>query len=102
MDMGHSSMKIYNKLTSFLFSLQLQLRQNKYNLIEQLFIFVLGGVAMLLISSKHPYAKYGYLVGLLSQPFILRSVFKNKQWGLFGLSLWYTFCWMQGIYNFLM
>lgn len=35
---------------------------------------------------------------LISQPFWLYTTFMTSQWGMFTLSLFYTFCWVRATY----
>jgi len=63
-------------------------------------IAVFGCSAIYLVGRKDKYKKYGYIFGLLSQPFWLYSSFLNRQWGIFFLSIWYTFSWGNGIKNY--
>ena len=67
---------------------------------DQLMIAILGGTAIYLVGRKDKYKKYGYISGLLSQPFWLYTTFVNEQWGIFFLSLWYTYSWANGIKNY--
>lgn len=66
----------------------------------QLMIAIFGGLAIYLVGRKDKYKKYGYISGLLSQPFWLYTSFVNKQWGIMVLSLWYTYSWANGIKNY--
>ena len=63
-------------------------------------IAILGGSAIWLVGRKEKWGRWGYIFGLLSQPFWLYSAYTNKQWGIFTLSMWYTYSWCQGIYNY--
>ena len=67
---------------------------------DQLMIAILGGLAIYLVGRKDKYKRYGYISGLLSQPFWLYSAFVNQQWGIFVLSIWYTYSWGNGIKNY--
>lgn len=71
----------------------------EFELISQFAILILGGLAIWLVSSKKDYSKWGFVIGLISQPFWIYTTFSNKQYGMFVLSLWYTFGWTRGIYN---
>jgi nicotinamide riboside transporter PnuC len=62
----------------------------------QVFIVVLGLIAILLVARKN---KWGFIFGLLSQPFWLITAYINNQWGVLLLSVGYTFSWIYGIYN---
>ena len=68
--------------------------------IVQLSIMIFGGIAIYLISLKRKCRRWGYIFGLISQPFWIYTTFKNNQYGMFILSLWYTYSWINGIYNF--
>jgi len=67
--------------------------------IDQIAIAVLGATAIWLVGRREHWRKYGYLVGLLSQPFWLYASYKAEQWGIFALSIWYGYCWIQGLKN---
>jgi len=64
--------------------------------ISQIGIAIFGVTAIILISKKN---KWGFVFGLLSQPFFFVTSLVNEQWGLFFLSIIYTFSWMFGIYE---
>ena len=64
--------------------------------IAQIGMFVLGITAIILVSRKN---KWGFVFGLLSQPFFFLTAYLNAQWGLFLLSVVYTGGWAYGIYN---
>ncbi len=66
------------------------------DLIAQIGIFILGISAIILVSLKN---KWGFVVGLTSQPFFFITAYLNNQWGLFIASIAYTFSWIFGIYN---
>ena len=66
----------------------------------QAFITIFGGVAIWLLGRKETWARWGYILGFLSQPFWFYTTIKNHQWGIFLLALWYMYCWGQGIYNY--
>ena len=59
-------------------------------------IAILGLIAIILVARKN---KWGFVVGLASQPFWLLTSFLNKQWGVFFLSVVYTGVWIYGIYE---
>lgn len=66
----------------------------------QVFIFILGGSAIWLVGRKEKWRRWGYIIGLLGQPFWIYTSIHNKQWGILILSLWYGYAWAQGIWNF--
>ena len=68
---------------------------------EQLGIAILGVTAIYLSQdSQANYRKWAPIFGLLSQPFWFYSSYQAGQWGVFGLSVIYTWCWIRGIINF--
>jgi nicotinamide riboside transporter PnuC len=77
---------------------------NDYHLeamgIVQISIFVLGATAIWFVSRRERWSRWGYIIGLISQPFWLYTTIKNQQWGMVALSVWYTYSWFQGIWNF--
>ncbi len=69
-------------------------------LIIQIFLFTLSVSAMFLISRIDKWKKWGYICGLLSQPFWFLTTVPSKQYGLIALSCVYTIAWCMGIYNY--
>jgi len=69
--------------------------------LDQIGLLLFGAAAIYLVGleSTNPYQKYGYVVGLLSQPFWLYSTYREKLWGMFALSVFYTYAWFMGILN---
>jgi hypothetical protein len=57
---------------------------------------VFSVAAILLVAKKN---KWGFVVGLLSEPFWFITSYLNKQWGIFILSVVYTGTWAFGIYE---
>lgn len=68
---------------------------------DQVGLLLFGAAAIYLVGldPTNPYQKWGYVVGLISQPFWLYSSFKMKNWGIFYLSIFYTYAWVEGILN---
>ncbi len=62
----------------------------------QVAIFILGAGAIILVAKKN---KWGFVVGLLSQPFWYITAYVNEQWGVFFVSFVYTATWIFGIYE---
>lgn len=61
-------------------------------------VFVLGGLAIWLISDDRDPGRqrWGWLIGLMSQPLWLYATWQSEQWGLFALSFWYLYAWGKG------
>lgn len=58
-----------------------------------IFIGPLG--AMLLGSGS----RWGFVVGLATQPFWFYTSFRHRQWGIFIASIFYAFGWAVGVYR---
>ena len=69
--------------------------------VDQVGLLLFGAAAIYLVGLEpnNPYQKWGYVVGLISQPFWLYSSFKMRNWGIFYLSIFYTYSWGVGIVN---
>ena len=64
--------------------------------ISQIAIFLFGTSAILLVSKKN---KWGFILGMLSQPFWYITSYMNHQWGIFFMNIVYTVSWGIGIYE---
>lgn len=62
----------------------------------QLMIFAFGVTAMFLVARKN---KWGFALGLLSQPFWYITTYLHGQWGIFFLNFAYTGGWAYGCWN---
>ena len=67
---------------------------------NQLFIFIFGGLAIYLVGRTDKWKKYGYVCGLLSQPFWFYSAWQSEQWGIFAICIVYLFSWINGFRNY--
>ena len=66
------------------------------DIISQIAITILSVSAIFLIAKKN---KWGFVVGLISQPFWLITSTQHEQWGVFITSIIFTINWIYGIYN---
>ena len=66
-------------------------------IISQFVIPILSCAGVYFVTKKDRTRKYGYVFGLCSQPFWIYTTAYNHQWGLFALSLFYTYRWIHGI-----
>lgn len=66
------------------------------DIISQIAIFVFGVTSLILITKKN---KWGFVIALLGQPFYFFTSYENKQWGLFLVTLVYTFIWAYGAHE---
>ena len=69
-------------------------------MIVQIFIFIFGCSAIWFVSRKEEWKRWGYILGLCGQPFWIYSFWNTDQWGMFALTLFYTYSWGQGVYNY--
>lgn len=67
--------------------------------IIQFCIFVLSASAIWFVGSTEKWSKYGYVLGLLSQPFWFYSTITKEQYGMLCLTVFYTYSWGRGFYN---
>lgn len=67
-----------------------------YEIISQIAILIFGASAIVLVAKKN---KWGFVVGLLSQPFWFITAYINDQWGVFLVSVVFTGSWCLGIYE---
>lgn len=66
------------------------------DLLANIGVAVFGITAIILVAKKN---KWGFVIGLISQPFWLVTSYLNKQWGVFILTVVYVFTWSYGIYE---
>lgn len=67
---------------------------------NQLMILILSASAIWFIGRTEKWRKWGYIFGMLGQPFWIIETWGEMQIGMFILTLWYTYSWGQGIWNF--
>lgn len=63
----------------------------------QVAITVLSLAAIAMISTTGPWHRWGFVVGLISQPFWIAATWRAHQWGMLALSVIYVFVWIFGI-----
>lgn len=65
----------------------------------QFIIFASGGIAILLTQAESEQLRqYACLVGLIGQPYWLRSTYNSNQPGMYLLSIFYTYAWLKGLH----
>jgi hypothetical protein len=69
-------------------------------MIVQVFIILFSCSAIWLVGRKEHWRRWGYILGLLGQPFWFYSAINASQWGIVALCCFYTYSWAQGVYNF--
>lgn len=68
--------------------------------IEQIFIFLFGASGIWFVSRTEKWKRWGYILGMLGQPFWFYSAWETQQWGIFLLTIFYCYSWSQGIWNY--
>jgi hypothetical protein len=66
----------------------------------QILIIISSCGAIWLLSHTEHWSRWGFIVGLAGQPLWFYDTFRKKQWGIFMVTLWFTFSYGQGIWNF--
>jgi hypothetical protein len=66
------------------------------DLIAQIGLTVLSPLSIILVAKKN---KWGFVTGLFSEPFWFATAIINKQWGVFAVTIVFTFSWILGIYE---
>ncbi len=67
------------------------------DIIQFLILVSSASVAYFVTNESTKIRLIGYYIGLISQPLWFYTSLKNEQWGIFLLSIWYTYCWITGI-----
>jgi len=70
------------------------------DIISQIMIMICGASAIWLVGRKEYWKRWGYVIGLIGQPFWFYTTIVNEQWGIFLMTLFYTYSWGQGLYNY--
>ena len=68
------------------------------DLVAQVGIVAFGATAIWLVGRPEPWSRWGYVLGICSQPFWLWTSVSHRQWGIAVLTLWYGYSWGQGIW----
>jgi len=66
-------------------------------IISQIFIPICSGASVWALAGKKH--KLGFMLGLCGQPFWIYSTFTGELWGMFAVSLWFTYQNIRGILN---
>jgi hypothetical protein len=70
------------------------------DIICQVWITIFGASAIWFVSRREHWKRWGYILGMLSQPAWVYTTILHEQYGILVLSFWYTYSWGQGIYNY--
>jgi len=67
---------------------------------EQAVILITGALAIWLTQQRNvSWQRYACLIGIIGQPYWLLATYEAEQWGMFGLSIFYSYSWLVGINN---
>ncbi len=64
----------------------------------QAIIVVCSCISIGLLSSKKHF-RYGFIAGVVGQPFWIYETLRTEQWGMFIVSLWFIWSHARGIKN---
>lgn len=78
---------------------QLARRDQRIDAFLQVSIAVLTMSAIWLLTSATEYARWGHVVGLVSQPFYLVATRRARQWGMYFVAFALCGMWLRGIVN---
>jgi len=79
--------------------LEAEFRRKHIDAALQVALAVLSIAAAYMVASDGPLQRWGYVVGLLSQPAWFATAVRSKQYGILLVALFYTGAWIQGIAN---
>jgi hypothetical protein len=69
-------------------------------MIVQIGIMIFGASAIWFVGRKEAWRRWGYILGLLGQPFWIYSSITTEQWGILILTLFYMYSWGMGVWNY--
>lgn len=74
---------------------------NIESIIGQSGIVFFGATAIFLVGLKenNKWQRWGYVCGLCAQPFWYYTTWKAEQYGIFGMSVFYSYSWFNGFKN---
>lgn len=67
--------------------------------ISQIFIMILGSSAIWMVGKTGNVRKWGFIVGLMGQPFWFYTAWEAQQYGIIAMCLFYTYSWGNGVYQ---
>lgn len=68
--------------------------------IANILIVIMGMATIWFLYHKQKWMRWGYIVGLLSEPFWFLTAYINGQYGIMLLAIMYSYCYAMGIYNY--
>jgi hypothetical protein len=76
-----------------------RLNERRLDRCLQIAIAVLSIAAAYMVASEGPWQRWGFVVGLLSQPFYFAATWRARQYGMLIVAIFYVGAWVQGIAN---
>jgi len=70
------------------------------DIICQTWIIVFGVTSIWFLGRTEDWKRWGYILGLLSEPAWIYTAIKNEQWGILILAIFFIYGWLQGIFNY--
>jgi len=72
-------------------------QQVRHN-VEQaaLLVFSAAAIALVSLADSNPARRWGFVIGLISQPLWIAATWRARQWGMLLLSLFYFGIWAAG------
>jgi hypothetical protein len=67
-----------------------------FDFFAQIMIVISGLMAIIMIAKKN---KWGFVIGLCSQPFWIFTTVVHQQWIIFAQTIIYVFIWLFGVYE---
>lgn len=74
-------------------------RDERIDAALQIGIAVLSITAAYMIAGTGPWQRWGFVVGLASQPLWFAASWRARQYGILLVAIFYTGAWVQGIFN---
>lgn len=75
------------------------LRSKRLDRFLQVAIAALTLASLALITSESMYSRWGFVLGLASQPFYIAATWRARQWGMLGVAIVLIGVWLRGVAN---
>ena len=69
------------------------------DIVAQVGLVLFSGLAIWFLGRREAWARWGWVFGLISEPFWLYTAIKTRQWGIVVMCMWWTYSWAQGLWN---
>ena len=66
----------------------------------QIWIILFSASSIWFLSRLEHWKRWGYILGLISEPAWFYTSISKEQYGVTLLCIWYTYAFVQGIYNY--